>query len=202
MNNCCKASRWLLVFLVAVQAALFAVGASAQSIQLTPQQEQMINQLPAAQREQALRQIELLQRQGGDGSELSSLSELPPELLTPAGPVPEEVPEELRAERSSRLVVTLDLKEDLDNRQKREFERDEALRRIEGSRYYELDDAGVLNLPGLPSIPLLGLTAEQIVQRLGAEPALSVFEIVATILESETTGVCRAGAVRLRPVRG
>ena len=189
MNNCCKASRWLLVFLVTVQAALFAAGASAQSIQLTPQQEQMINQLPAAQREQALRQIELLQRKGGDGSELSSLSELPPELLMPAGPVPEEVPEELRAERASPLIVTLDLKEDLEREQKREFQRDQALRRIEGSHYYELDDAGVLNLPGLPSIPLLGLTSEQIVQRLGAEPALSVFEIVATILESETTGV-------------
>ena len=149
----------------------------------------MINQLPAAQREQALRQIELLQQKGGDGSELSSLSELPPELLTPAGPVPEEVSEELRAERASPLIVTLDLKEDLEREQLREFQRDEALQRIEGSHYYELDDAGVLNLPGLPSIPLLGLTSEQIVQRLGAEPALSVFEIVATILESETTGV-------------
>ena len=190
MNNCCKASRWLFVFLVAVQAALFAAGASAQSIQLTPQQQQMINQLPAAQREQALRQIELLQRQGGDGSELSSLSEEGAERLpSQYGTAAAEEPEELRAARASPLIVTLDLKEDLEREQLREFERDEALQRIEGSHYYELDDAGVLNLPGLPSIPLLGLTAEQIVQRLGAEPALSVFEIVAAILESETTGV-------------
>ena len=190
MKNRCKALRWLFVFLVAGHATLFAFGASAQSIELTPQQEQMLNQLPAAQREQALRQIEQLQRKGGDESQLSSLTdemaELTPSQLRPA--VAEE-PEELRAMRASPLIVTLDLKEDLEREQLREFERDEALQRIEGSHFYELDDAGVLNLPGLPSIPLLGLTVEQIVQRLGAEPALSVFEISATILESETTGV-------------
>ena len=190
MNTCRKVLRCLLVSLLVGQAAMYAAAASAQSFELTAQQQQMLDQLPPAQREQAMRQIEQLQRQGGDGSQLSSLSEDSATPMTPQyAPVPIEEPEELRAEQRSRLIVTLDLKEDLERQQIREFERDEALQRIEGSRYYELDDEGVLNLPGLSSIPLLGLTAEQIEQRLGAEPALNIFEIAATILESTSTGV-------------
>lgn len=176
--------------------AVFAVAAwspaISQSIPLTPEQQRLLNQLPPAQREQAIRQIELLQQQGRDASDLSSLSEdLAPlfeEMEVPEFEIePEE--EELRAEPNSRLILTLAMKEDLGREQMREFERDAALQRIEGSGHYELDDTGVLHLPGLPSIPLLGLTAEQIQQRLGAEPALSIFEITATILESTSVGV-------------
>jgi len=185
-----KALRWLFVSVVAGQVALFAASASAQSIELTAQQQQMLNQLPPAQREQALRQIELLQKQSGDNSQVPGLSGNMTDLMPSFDlPVVEEEPEELRAERRSRVIVTLDLEEDLERRQVAEFERDEALRRVEGSRFYELDDAGVLNLPGLSSIPLLGLTAAQIEQRLSAEPDLSIFVITVTILESTTTGV-------------
>ena len=190
MNVYRKALRWLFVSIVAAQAALFAASASAQSIELTAQQQQMLNQLPPAQREQALRQIELLQRQGADNSQVPGLSGDMTDLMPSLDlPVVEEEPEELRAERRSRVIVTLDLEEDLERQQVLQFERDEALTRVAGSRFYELDDAGVLNLPGLPSIPLLGLTAEQIQQRLSAEPDLSIFVITVAILESTTTGV-------------
>lgn len=162
----------------------------AQTVRPTAEQLQILDQLPPAQRKQVLRQIELLQRQGGDDSQLSSLWEEVAELMPPPdGPAAAAEPEELRAERRSRLIVTLDLVEELERQQILDFEQDEALQRIEGSHYYELDDAGVLNLPGLSSIPLLGFTAEQIEQRLGAVPALSVFVIAATILESTSTGV-------------
>ncbi len=169
--------------------ALFVTAAFAQSVQLTPEQQRMLDQLPPEQREQALRQIEALQGRSGGGSDLSSLSEEADELLPLAMPPEEPEIEELRAERSTRLIVTLTMKIDLEPRQEREFERDAALQRIEGSHYYELDDAGVLNLPGLPAVPLLGLNELQIQQRLGAVPALDVFEIEVTILESMTTGV-------------
>lgn len=169
--------------------ALMTTVVFAQSLQLTPEQQRMLDQLPPEQRAQALRQIEQLRRQGAEGTEFSTLSEEEEPLPSQFGPVPAEEPEELRAERSTRLIITLTLKEDLERKQEREFEADAALRRIEGSHYYELDDAGVLNLPGLPAVPLLGLNPEQIQQRLGAVPALDVFEIEASILESETTGV-------------
>ncbi len=190
MTSCREALRWLLVSLLVGLAAMYASAASAQSIELTAQQQQMLDQLPSAQREQALRQIEQLRRQGGDGSELSSLVEQALEPIpSQYTPVPAEEAEELRAQSGSPLIVTLDLKEDLEREQIREYERDEALQRIEGSHYYELDDAGVLNLPGLPSIALLGLTVEQVQQRLGAVPALNIFEIAATILQSTSSGV-------------
>ncbi len=196
MKKCRERPSWLALTLgTAVLAALAAIvwsPASAQSIQLTPEQQQLLDQLPPAQREQALRQIEQLRQQGADLSDLSSLSEdLAPlfEDLEDSAAESEEEVEELRAEPDSRLILTLELKEELEREQQREFELDVALQRVEGSRYYELDDTGVLHLPGLPSIPLLGLTAEQIQQRLGAEPALSIFEITATILESTSVGV-------------
>lgn len=190
MNTYCKSLRWVVVFLFVAPVALFLPGASAQSISLTAEQQQLLDQLPPAQREQALRQIEQLKQQGGDGSQLSSLSE-ETSLLMPTQNDLELAaePEEPRADRRSRLIVTLDLKEDLEREQLFEFERDEALQRIEGSHYYELDDAGVLDLPGLSSTPLLGLTAEQLELRLRAVAALNIFDITATILESTTTGV-------------
>jgi polysaccharide export outer membrane protein len=172
------------------QVAVFAASASAQSINLTAAQQQMLDQLPPAQREQAMRQIEQLQQQGGDGSQLSSLSEISGQITPlPYGEEAEVKLEELRADRSSRLILTLDLREDLTREEILEFELDEALQRIQGSNYFELDEAGVLFLPGISSISLLGLTTEQLVQRLGAVSALKIFETSATILESATTGV-------------
>ena len=190
--SCESPTRLVTLSLTIVLLAAAPATAPAQSIQLTPEQQQMLNQLPPAQRAEALRQIEQLQRgSADDGSELSTLTDdLTPILEGEAtlGPPPEEE-EELRAEPNSRLIVTLELKEELERDQLREFRQDAALQRVEGSRYYELDDAGVLNLPGLPSIPLNGLTAEQVEQRLGAEPAFSIFEISATLLETTSFGV-------------
>jgi len=170
---------------------LLAGGAAmGQNIQLSPAQQQMLDQLPPAQREQALRQIELLQQQSGDSSQSLGLSgDIAEPMPSFDASTADEDVTELRAERRSRVIVTLDLEEALERKQVLEFEQDVALQRIEGSHFFELDDAGVLNLPGLPSIPLLGLTAEQIEQRLSAEPDLSIFVIAATILESTTTGV-------------
>ena len=179
-----------IIVIICLAFAIAASQSAAQSVQLTAEQRLILDQLPRAQREQAVRQIELMQRQGGDQSQLSSLFEELPDL-TPSPDEPELAVEavELRAERSSQLIVTLDLVEDLDRQEILDFEQDEALQRIEGSHYYELDDTGVLNLPGLSSIPLLGFTAGQIEQRLGAVPALSVFVVAATILESKSIGV-------------
>jgi hypothetical protein len=55
-----------------------------------------------------------------------------------------------------------------------------------GSQYFELDDRGVLTIPGLPEIPLRGLTQEAIEARLGAEPALKSFDISVFLLDVES----------------
>lgn len=186
-----------LVRLVAVGCIALGFGAvstmtMAQSVQLTPEQQQMLNQLPPAQRQQALDALRQMQSQNADvTSQLSSLSE----ELTPA-PQPTgvfgvggatDLPE-LRAELGSRLVINFSRRDDLSPEDEERLENDQALQKIQGSRHYELDGSGELVLPSLPSIPLLGLTAEQIQLRLGAEPGLDVFDAAVSILESTLTG--------------
>ena len=178
--------------MLVVHGMLCSAAAEAQSVNLTPAQQQILNQLPPAQRQQALRALEQTNAQQGAGSQFSSLTE---DVETPSQPLDPAILEallesqELRAETDSRLIINLNVREPLTREQSLQFQNDPALQRIQGSRYYELDDTGVLALPGLPTIPLLGLNAEQIEQRLGAEPALGVFDVAVTILESKTTGV-------------
>jgi protein involved in polysaccharide export with SLBB domain len=163
----------------------------AQGVQLTPEQQQMLNQLPPSQRQQAMEALEQLNRQQGqegeeaqDDQELSRLQE----DVEPARPDVTQAPEELEAEGGSRLVINLTPKEDLTSAQNRLLQQDLALQRIQGSHYYELDEAGTLILPGLPSVPLLGLTGEAIQQRLGAEPSLSLFDVDVNLLDTESIG--------------
>jgi protein involved in polysaccharide export with SLBB domain len=164
--------------------------ASAQSFDLTPEQQAMLDQLPPEQRQLAMQQIRQAQRQGMDGSELSATTEAESAAGPPDSIAPEEdlhIAEELRANANSRLVINLILNPFLTEEETQKIETDPALQRIAGSRYYELDEGGVLHFPGLSSIPLLGLTARQIEQRVGAEPELDLFDVAVTILDNEFT---------------
>ena len=182
------AERWFALAALVLAAFLaWSPPGYAQAPQLTPEQQRMLDSLPPAQRQEALRALRQLQQQpaGQQGSTLAEDLSVP----QPAQPSAAEQPTaEPRADRASRLVINLSLLPDLSREDARRFAEDPALTRIEGSRYYELDDSGALDIPGLPTIPLLGLTAEQIELRLGAEPALGVFDITVSILESRTTG--------------
>ena len=53
---------------------------------------------------------------------------------------------------------------------------------------YKLNRFGVLELPGLPSIPLAGLTAEEATVRLSADPDLQNFIVRLTLLRLEPLG--------------
>jgi protein involved in polysaccharide export with SLBB domain len=177
--------------LIIILCLLFVIAASqsaAQDIQLTPEQQQMLDQLPPAQRQQALQALEQLNRQERDDEPETDgdedLSRLQEDREQPAA-IPER-PEEAEAEGGSRLVINLNPKEDMSDAEARTLRGDAALQRIQGSHYYELDEAGTLVLPGLPNIPLLGLTAEAIQQRLGAEPSLSPFDIEVSVLDAES----------------
>jgi protein involved in polysaccharide export with SLBB domain len=174
---------------------LAALSVYAQSIKLTPEQQAMLDQLPPAQRQQALEAIRQFERKNAGDSSASSITE---ELELPATSLeaPEAefplIQEELKAEGGSRLVITLTPREDLNSREVRELESDPALELVTGSNYYELDESGVLVMPGLPTIPLLGLTEESIQERLTAEPALSVFDVEVSLLDVKSAA---AGAL-------
>ncbi len=175
---------------VAIVASLFSGSVLAQ-VQPTAEQMRAIDQLPPAQRQQALEALKQLNRQGSAAGQQSSIAE----DLSP-GPradelQPGELPEgagEPQSQGGSRLIINLDPKLLLSREDMALLEDDAALQGVQGSHYYELDESGVLTLAGLPSIPLLGLTAEAIEQRLGAEPSLYFFDVSVSILDSQLIG--------------
>jgi protein involved in polysaccharide export with SLBB domain len=148
----------------------------------------MLNQLPPAQREQAL---QVLRQQSAGvqsvGQPVRETAETPPVDLSPALAA-EPLIEIPRAGANSRLVITFIPKESLSGLELEDLRQDAALSRIEGSRHFVLDDNGALSLPGIEPIPLLGLTESDIERRLGAEPPLAAYDISARILESQPTG--------------
>lgn len=185
----------LCALMIALQGMLAVTFASAQSVDLTPEQQQMLNQLPPAQRQQAM---DLLQQsQNGAtqdlGEPVRESVEPPSTLLSPALGA-ERVEETPRASAHSRIVINLSPKESMTAEELEEFENDTLLSRLGGSRIFVLDDNGVLTLLGIQSVPLLGLTESDIQRRLSAEPLLKWFDIDARILASQPIG-----AEALRP---
>jgi protein involved in polysaccharide export with SLBB domain len=53
---------------------------------------------------------------------------------------------------------------------------------------YQLNQFGVLEIPGLPAIPLAGLTAEEATRRLSADPDLRDYTVKLTLLRLEPLG--------------
>jgi len=178
------AAAFLLLLVATSQSA-------AQTLQPTAEQQQMLDRLPPAQRKQALKALEELNRQRSDTGQQSSIAE----DLTPLPQTDELLAEDSEAvsgepvsEGGTRLIIDLDAKLFLTREEIATLEDDAALQRIQGSHYYELNESGVLVLPGLPSIPLLGLTAEAIEKRLGAEPSLFFFDVGVSVLDVPSIG--------------
>ena len=164
---------------------LIADSAVPQSLDLTPQQQAMLNQLPPAEREKALAALRQMQQKNSSDSQLSNtneaLSKATPEDKT-VPPGTSGAPAEPKAQAGSRLIVSFELKPDLPRETNENYQQDTALKQITGSQFFELDDNAKLTLPGISTIDLDGLTADQIQQRLGAEPALGVFDISVSLL--------------------
>ena len=166
--------------------ALTASLSFAQGVQLSSEQQQMLNQLPPAQRQQAMDAI----RQMQSGQTQVSRQPIRETAATPISPAigAEPEAEELRAGANSRLVINFTPKESLTAIEKEELQKDPVLSRLNGSRTFELDDNGVLSLLGVQSVPLLGLSEGDSERRLGAEPLLSRFDIDVRILDSQPIG--------------
>ncbi len=167
---------------------LLCTSAFAQGIQLTPQQQQMLDSLPPAQREQALAAIRDLQRQQSAATQPTINEPLTEPTPFDEAAVATLLQEEVRAEARSRLVLSFAAKEDLDPDEVQAISSDPVLSRLIGSNVFTLDDSGVLTLEGLDFIPLLGLDEEDIQSRLQAEPSLKAFDVEVRILGQQAIG--------------
>ena len=153
------------ILLVLVTSVTFAQG-----IQLSAEQQQMLNQLPPAQRQQAVDAIRQLQSQQASSTQQSINEPLVSAGSPPAADSIDQILSDLepRAEGRSRLVLNFTPSKSLSAAQRRSLAQDAALQDLTGSRLFILDDSGVLTLPGLEPIPLLGLNEADINRRLGA----------------------------------
>ena len=163
----------------------------AQSIQLSPDQQRMLNQLPPAQRQQALDAIRQVQGQAAGPSSFSTLNEAttqPPTDTLADAAIVASLDAEPVALAGSTLVVEMTLPEQPTPAQVQQLSGDPALAALEGSRVYQVSDDGMLDLPGVAEVSVMGLTAEEIELRLGAEPVLRPFSAAVAVLEPERTG--------------
>ena len=185
-------TRILRASIVAAALLLYVAGtneAQSQQVTLTPEQQTMLNQLPPAQRQQALKALRELESQRSSNARqtINEADSWPTEEREAEAPA--EVELTPRAAARSRIILRFDPREDLSPGERRDLDADPVLQRLLGSHLFVLDDSGVLSLQGLELIPLLGLSEEDIVRRLGASSYLADFVIEARILGQEPIGV-------------
>lgn len=163
--------------------------AGAQTSGLTPEQERLLNQLPASQRQQALDALRQMQdeRVQTVGQPVTEFDDVVVEQDAGDAIATLFVPP--RAGPNSQLVISLVPTASLSSAEIQRLENDPAQRRLRGNHSFELDDNGVLSLLDLVSIPLLGLTEDDIVRRLGTEPLLAPFDIEVRLLDLLPIGV-------------
>jgi polysaccharide biosynthesis/export protein len=121
---------------------------------------------------------------------------------------PPEVPEKTKEEREQQAAERAQAKEtglpqlsrdrkSREERKKRKVTRSEERdleleqfrQRLLDANPYKLDKEGMLHLPGVAGITLIGLTAEQATKRLLADPALRDLRVKLTLLPVERQGV-------------
>lgn len=178
-------------FLVVVGLVVFSHLTIAQTIQLTPAQQQMLNALPAEQRQQAMSALRDLQSQQSPSITPSINEPIETDVVDPLDSYLQalSVVEEPRAMARSRMVINFTASESATPTEVRALSTDPVLQRLVGSHVFVLDESGILSLDGLNEIPLLGLNAEDIERRLEAESSLAMFDIEVNILEQKPIGI-------------
>ena len=177
--------------LIAIALVLSPPVLLAQSVTLTPQQQTMLNQLPASQRQQVLQALQQYRDQASapqpDASAPADQSLSADAFASLLAAVQNEEQESVAAPGAT-IVIDLQPRTDLTGTEQELVQSDAALIRATGSRVYDLDSRAVLRIPGITEISLEGLTADLIRQRLEAEPALDLFDVDVTILRTESIG--------------
>jgi protein involved in polysaccharide export with SLBB domain len=185
-------ARFSIAGLLLSATLLFCSGvnlAVAQTVQPTAEQMRMVNQLPPAQREQALAALRQMQSQSATQASQTRITEpLTLPQSTPEEDLQQVIPPELQASAGSRIVINLIPKDSLTARERASIAMDPVLSQVQGSHFYELDESAVLRLPGLAEIPLMGLNDDEVMQRLGAESVLDVFDVTAVLLNAQPIG--------------
>ena len=169
---------------------LVAFPSFAQVSGLTAEQQRMLNQLPASQREEALKALAQYKatQPGNTVEPLKEEASSPaPETAQPVAAEP--APAQTFAAPNSRLVIQFTPKEELTPEETTAISEDPLQSRLIGDHSFVLDGNGVLSLFGVQSIPLLGLSEGDIERRLAAEPLLAPFDINVRILTTQATGV-------------
>jgi len=183
-------SRYVLAAIAICIVSVTSTSSLAQTFQLSPAQQQMLNQLPPAQREQAMDAMRQLQSQQTAGSQQSINEPIQQSNSISTDNVDDILTSvEATAQSRSRLVINFTPVETLTTQQLRTLTEDTVLQKLIGSHLFVLDDSGVLSLQGLEVIPLLGLSEADINRRLMAEPFLSSFSIDVRILSQKPIGV-------------
>lgn len=192
MPNLITRTRVSAIATMVMIVALSGAWDSVQAQQLTQEQLRMLQQLSPSEREALMRSLGITPGQTTSRRRVGEQeqTQTPPELLLEDEEALEE--EEPRLGPESSIVLTLMLPEDLAGQEllatRLALEEDRWLADLEGSNTFQLDAAGVLNLPGVASIPLGGLTAEEAAKRVVAEDGLDLFEAMLTYLPLEKTG--------------
>jgi len=161
---------------------------------VTPEMMRAYQNLTPAQRAQALQMLQ------GDGAGMGigpdiqesktggSLGLAGLDLAAIENAVQQVEPGILRIQGDDTIVVAVTLKGGEESVEARQLLADINRSRIIGSHVFKLDKRGILELPGIASIPLAGLTAGEVAIRLGSEPLLAPVNITVTILPLTPVG--------------
>ena len=150
----------------------------------TPEQIELLQSLPPDQRAALMQQLGLGDARAGN----EPAPEFPP-LTRPEAEAALELEQDAPVviEGGETLIITLAAKPMVTVTELEDLSPPVAA--LIGTRAYRVSGRGVLQFPGVASVVLAGLTAEQIELRLSAEPALELFAIDAEILPLTRTGV-------------
>jgi len=163
----------------------------AQGVELSSEQQQLLSQLPPAQRQQAMDAIRRLQVQQPTSGQQSVNEPLSQAMSSGVEGLDDQSSpdDEPTAQPRAQLILNFSPSSSLTHEQRLDLVEDVVLQKLIGSHLFVLDDSGVLSLQGLELIPLLGLSEADIGRRLQAEPYLSLFDIDARILGQTPIGV-------------
>lgn len=158
-------------------AGLLLLLALPAAAQVSPERQRLLEQLPPAQRAEALRLLE--------GRETEPAAQRPefPQLVMPLPGLPEdqdpEARERLRA--GDTLVIALEAEPGRKGA--------DVVARVEAANPYQLDELGRVLLPGIGAIQLAGLTPREAVIRLGVEEDLRGLSMTITRLPLDRLGI-------------
>ena len=161
------------------------LGASLSAFAQMPISAEQLRALQQLSPEERAALLQSLERPGGAGA----MPTAPAVSAQTLPQLPAEVPPaEARISGLSTIVVDARLRENLAPLVLADFNRDVNRTRLVGQRSYRLDRNGAFTVPGLPPIPLAGLTPEEAAVRLSAEPLLAALRISVTLLPLAPTG--------------